>query len=973
MHFYQKHEQFFKFKAGGLNMISKFKDTKIGTKLILVLLFTGIIPVAISSFVNLNKMKKSFEKEAFGKLVAMRDLKKDQITSFLEQTKLDIEIIVETVEALHHEAVLKLNQSREIKRKQIERYFTERMNNIQVFAKNPFVKQAFKDLDVALDQGGGQAGGNFKGYGNERFEAPQKYHMIHDKYFPVLKDYLTQYGYEDLFLMCPDHGDVSFSVKKKSDFGKRTRLIDSSLHDVWQSAIQSGKAEISDIKPYQPSNNTPAIFMACPIKENGNIIGVLALQISISGINQIMGVRTGLGETGETYLVGPDYLMRSDLYHEPENHSVMKSFMNPSKGKIETWSVKEALSGKTGSKDITNAFGKFVLSSYTPVKMGNVIWALIAEIHVSEALCPKNEHDRYLFDQFNAKMKYYDLFFINPTGYCFYTVAKEADYQTNLINGKYSQSNLGKLTQQVLQSKTFGIVDFAPYAPSNDDPAAFIAKPVVIDDSVEMIVALQLPTEKISSIMNKRTNMGKTGETYLVGNDNLMRSDSFHDKERHSMKASFANPSTGKVKTIASRKGLSGETDCIITKNYLGSTVLSAFTPINIWDTTTWVLISEIHSSEAFSTVEALKATSIFILIVTAILIVFLALFVAKAFKDPIIKGVDFAKQMAKGDMTGKLKIDQKDETGELAQSLNDMASSLKSMFKEIAAGIENLASSSTELSSISQQISSRSEDSAHKSTQVASATEEMSSNMASVSSAVEEASANVATVATAAEEMNATISEISQQASRAKQKAEDAVEVSTKTNERVKALGQVAKDVGSITETITEIAEQTNLLALNATIESARAGESGKGFAVVANEIKELARQTASATDEIRQQINNIQNTTASTVSEIDHIREEIQNVNDYVTSIAAAIEEQTTATQEISESVSQASAGIKDASTNVAQTSSVTKEIAKDVTDVSHAAKETNAGSSQVSNSASELNSLADKLKGMVSQFKF
>ena len=784
---------------------------------------------------------------------------------------------------------------------------------------------------------------------------------------------MAQYGYEDLFLMCPDHGDVSFSVEKKSDFGKRTRFIQSSLRDVWQEVIQSGKAEMSDIKPYQPSNNSPAIFMACPIKENGKIIGVLALQISISGINQIMGLRAGLGKTGETYLVGPDYLMRSDSYQDPENHSVMKSFMNPSKGKIETASVKEALSGKTGSTDLTNAFGKFVLSSYAPVKVGDVTWALIAEIDMAEALCPKDEHDRYLFDQFNTMMQYYDLFLINPTGYCFYTVAKEADYQTNLVNGKYSQSNLGKLTQHVLKSKKFGIVDFAPYAPSNDEPAAFIAKPVVVDDHVEMIVALQLPTEKINSIMNKRAGMGKTGETYLVGNDKLMRSDSFHDQDSRSMKASFANPSIGKVNTLASRKGLAGETDCKIIKNYLGSNVLSAFTPINILNTTTWVLISEIHYSEAFATVEALKATSIFILIVSAILIVVFALFVAKAFKEPIIKGVDFAKQMAKGDMTGNLGIDQKDEIGELAQSLNDMVSSLRSMFKDIATGVENLASSSTQLSSISQQISGRSEDSALKSTQVASAAEEMSSNMTSVAAAVEEASTNVGTVATAAEEMNVTISEISQQASKAKQKAEGAVQVSTETNERVKALGQVAKDVGSITETITEIAEQTNLLALNATIESARAGESGKGFAVVANEIKELARQTASATDEIRQQINNIQNTTASTVSEIDHIREEIQEVNDYVTSIAAAIEEQTTATREISESVSQASAGIQDASANVAQTSSVTKEIAKDISDVSHAAKETNTGSSQVSDSASELSSLAEKLKRMVSQFQF
>jgi methyl-accepting chemotaxis protein len=233
------------------------------------------------------------------------------------------------------------------------------------------------------------------------------------------------------------------------------------------------------------------------------------------------------------------------------------------------------------------------------------------------------------------KYGYYDLFLINPNGFCFYTVAKETDYHTNLVNGKYADSNLGRLVQQVLKSKQYAMADFAPYAPSNNEPAAFVAQPVVQDGKVEVVVALQLPIDAINNIMQQRDGMGKTGETYLVGPDKLMRSDSFLDPANHSVKASFAHPEKGMVDTEAAKEALSGKTGAKIIMDYNGNPVLSAFTPVKIGDTT-WALIAEIDESEAFAAVKTIAWLIGIIALAGIIAIIIVAFLVSRAITLPI-------------------------------------------------------------------------------------------------------------------------------------------------------------------------------------------------------------------------------------------------------------------------------------------------------------------------------------------------
>ncbi len=384
---------------------------------------------------------------------------------------------------------------------------------------------------------------------------------------------------------------------------------------------------------------------------------------------------------------------------------------------------------------------------------------------------------------------------------------------------------------------------------------------------------------------------------------------------------------------------------------------------------------AEEESANTVKRGEGIAKTSQFITIVCICLGVALALvfgfYLTYIITKPLQKGVELSKAMAGGDMTKTMDVDQKDEIGMLAQSLNEMAKNLRKMITDVSQGVESVDDSSSQLAVISNQMQSGAENTASRSGQVAAAAEEMSANQNTVAAAMEQASVNVNMVATATEEMNATINEIARNSNHAKEITTQAVGKSQKASQRVDELGKAADEINKVTEAITEISEQTNLLALNATIEAARAGEAGKGFAVVANEIKDLAKQTAQATLDIKTKIQGIQQATGITVTEINDIQDVISNIDQIVTTIAAAIEEQTATTREIAENVSQASTGIAEVNENVAQSSTVAGEIANDIAEVNNSANEMNQASSRVKESAGDLSGIAINLKNMIAKF--
>lgn len=332
----------------------------------------------------------------------------------------------------------------------------------------------------------------------------------------------------------------------------------------------------------------------------------------------------------------------------------------------------------------------------------------------------------------------------------------------------------------------------------------------------------------------------------------------------------------------------------------------------------------------------------------------------------------NFCEVFGAGDLTSRSNVSGRDELGQMGASLDVMAGNLQNVISAINSDAANLDETSGDLLSISKQVSSDCENSSDRAHSVAVATEEMSSNMTSVAAAVEETATNVSTMAVAVNSMSDTIKTITADTEEARAKTADAVTQSHSATQRVDELGSAATEISKVTEAITEISEQTNLLALNATIEAARAGEAGKGFAVVANEIKDLAKQTAEATLDIRSKIEMIQGTTDNTVTEIGSIVDIINTVDELVRGVALALEEQAQSALEISENVDQASSGIMEVTENVAQSSAVSQEVAGDITDVTNDITGINSASDALSSKAGALSDLASALSERVKQFK-
>jgi methyl-accepting chemotaxis protein len=247
-----------------------------------------------------------------------------------------------------------------------------------------------------------------------------------------------------------------------------------------------------------------------------------------------------------------------------------------------------------------------------------------------------------------------------------------------------------------------------------------------------------------------------------------------------------------------------------------------------------------------------------------------------------------------------------------------------------------------------------------------------MSANSISVASSMEQTAASLGGVSSSMEQMTATIGEIAGNSEKARHVTEEAKRQATRITDQINQLGQAAQAIGKVTETITEISSQTNLLALNAPIEAARAGAAGKGFAVVANEIKELAKQTAAATEDIKGRIASVQSSTASGIAEIERISKVIDDVSDIVTTIATAIEEQAAVTKDISRNIGEASNGVGDANLRVAEASQVSQAIARDVAGVDGAARDMADGSEQVHTAAGGLSRVAEQLQTTVARFR-
>ncbi len=630
-------------------------------------------------------------------------------------------------------------------------------------------------------------------------------------------------------------------------------------------------------------------------------------------------------------------------------------------------------------------------------------------------------HAKYhlLFSNYAKAYDYADLFLVESLkGEVVYSVAKEDDYGSSLVSGPYAESILSIAFNRAKQSqggKEALITDFKPYAPSSGAAASFISSPIYDGTKIVGILIFQTSISEINAIMAERSGLGDTGETYLVGPDKLMRSDSRFSEESTLLKR--------KVETIAVEEAIANKTGVEIIKDYRDISVLSAYTQIH-FEGISWSIIAEIDEAEAYAPARNLMLTLSIIGAISLAIIAFIAYLAARQLSNPIIKMSETASKLAAGDLEQTVEITSRDETGVLAETFNLMVGNLRKTMEDLEKKAEeerevkdylektvkdyvvfvekvssgdltgelsvtgeddlsnlgnNLASMTESLKGMAMQMRDATANITTATSEILATTNQQAATASQQSAAVNETSTTVKEVRQTAEQSNdrvRMVSEMIQESTKAAdqglQAVHDTVDGMSSIKEQVGniaetilALSEQTQQIGDIIATVNDIADQSNLLALNAAIEAARAGEAGKGFAVVAGEVRNLAEQSRQATSQVRDILSEIQKATntAVMVTEEGTKRAEVgqqlaETTGKAFTSINDRINKVAEATQQIAASTNQQLAGMD--------------QMGSAMDSIDQAATQNEAGTKQTEKAAQDLNALAEQIKGISEQYK-
>ena len=581
-----------------------------------------------------------------------------------------------------------------------------------------------------------------------------------------------------------------------------------------------------------------------------------------------------------------------------------------------------------------------------------------------------------------------DLLLIDPAGRVIYSVVKNIDYAVALQEGPLASSGLADAWQKssrAAKGEVF-LTDVAAYAPTYGSPAAFMSSPVYDGEQAVGTLVIQLPLPRVTRVMTSDkkwadVGLGQTGEVYLVGSDNRLRTEGrllLEDRERYfaALKTNgwqdnieqIANRSTGvtlqRIDSQSVAQALRGESGVMLSDGYYGKPVLSAYTPLDIKDQR-WALISEISTDEVFAhearILTGIAQNSAIVIMVALVVAVLFGVLVSRLLVNPIRELVCSFQALAEGDGDLSIRLDsarRKDEIGELSSAFNTFIANIRAVVVEVCSTATNLTQVANNLKQNAGAMSSSMGKQRLMSQSIASAMTEFSASIDDVARGSNETleTMHVAGQAThtGADSAQKSVTEIGQ-----------LVRYSGESADSITRLSAEIDQISGILDVINGIAEQTSLLALNAAIEAARAGERGRGFAVVADEVRLLSSRTQSATVDIKEKMGQLRRTADESVNGARGSLENAERSISLVNQTACELEQILKLVKEVESMHSQIASG-------VTQQQDAIREIEQNVIEIDGLSEQTLDGTQQSANSTDELQAMAVKLRDLVGRFK-
>jgi len=533
----------------------------------------GIIPVLFLGLISYYTIKEDIISTSETHLHSVNTAKKEALENFFLQQKLNLENAREETAVLYNDAKKKLRFIHEGKRAEIQHYFNDISAKLTLLSQKMLLKNIL--------------------------QVRKNHAAFSSKHKSMLNSIALKFSVNNIYLL-NNRGEIVVATANTGEIGKKVETLAPTLKHALKIAKSRPKNSMqsvvfADFAPVGRSNTYKTFALTAFEDASGYIV----VEIDKKRLTGILHEKTQEYTTMESFLVGKRFnrtWLRSDLLLEPGKLGDPRN----------STPIEKGLNGLSGIESTTGTSGETLLNAYSPIDISGLHWTLQTTVSLEEAIAAEGGKKEY-FETFMHTHGYSDLFLVTTDGYIAYSIKHKSDYKTNLLHGGLNNTNFSNAVKNTIKSRRFSITDYQLYKPSHNSPASFITIPLLgSSGDVELIIAAQLPIGPINNIMKTRNAMGESGESFLVGSDTLMRSDSYLDPKYRSVTASLKNSHSGTVDTENVKRALNGNRGVEATTDYRGIDVLSSYMPFSV-ENIRWALITKMDISEVEEPLQQLK------------------------------------------------------------------------------------------------------------------------------------------------------------------------------------------------------------------------------------------------------------------------------------------------------------------------------------------------------------------------------